>query len=101
MSENPDDPIIRKTIGLPRSIWGRIADLRAAQRPIQSEAEAIRRMLYEALRTRNETLEAAARTVLAEAVTPDVPPLGKPDPTDISYNIALEHAAEAVLRMRR
>jgi hypothetical protein len=47
-------------------------------------------------RIRNEILEAAARTVLAEQVTPDA----DPDPTDVSYNIALEHAAEAVLRMR-
>ena len=45
---------------------------------------------------KNEVLEAAARTVLAGQVTLDA----DPDPTDMSYNIALNHAAEAVLRMR-
>lgn len=47
-------------------------------------------------RVRNEILEAAARVVLSEQVTPDA----TPDPTDVSYNMALTHAAEAVLRMR-
>ncbi len=44
-------------------------------------------------RVRNEILEHAARVVLEERVS-------EMDSTDVSYNMALTHAAEAVLRMR-
>jgi hypothetical protein len=45
-------------------------------------------------RIRAEHLEEAASIVLAEAVTPGDPA----DATDISYNIALDHAAAALRR---
>lgn len=46
-------------------------------------------------RMRAEFLEEAAKLVEAETVTPDD---NDPDSTDISYNMALTHAAEAIRR---
>lgn len=62
----------------------------------QPEAETLKE--FNIRRMRAELLEAAARLVEAEAVEPNA---AAPDPTDISYNMALTHAAEAIRRVAR
>jgi hypothetical protein len=48
-SDNPEDPPIRKSMSLPKSMWDDIAEFRFAQR-IGTEAEAIRRLIQSALK---------------------------------------------------
>jgi hypothetical protein len=45
----PPEPVTRKTVALPESMWREIADFRFAER-IGSEAEAVRRLLVAALK---------------------------------------------------
>jgi hypothetical protein len=53
----PPEPNTRKSIVLPNSMWAEIADFRFAER-IGSEAEAVRRLLVEALRARKRRARA-------------------------------------------
>jgi hypothetical protein len=46
--DTPSDPIVRKNIALPTSLWEAINDYRHANK-IKTEVEAVRRLLREAL----------------------------------------------------
>jgi Arc/MetJ-type ribon-helix-helix transcriptional regulator len=54
----PPEPVTRKSVTLPDSMWREIADYRFSER-IGSEAEAVRRLLVAALKT--EKRKAAKR----------------------------------------
>lgn len=49
-------------------------------------------------RIRNDIIDECAKAVAAQTVGEDGVPLN--DPTDIAYNMAIEHAAEAVLALK-
>jgi len=49
MEKPVDDPVVRKSVSLPESLWAEISDFRFGER-IGTESEALRRLIQSGLR---------------------------------------------------